>query len=78
MPEYFAKNGYHTLGVGKITHGYPGKIAFHEYGGNFHGFGPYPPGRQRFNYFLPDVPWSGTLTDWGRFPDQDADLSDTN
>ena len=52
MPEYFAKNGYHTLGVGKITHGYPGKIAFHEYGGNFHGFGPYPPGRQRFNYFL--------------------------
>ena len=77
MPEYFAKNGYHTLGVGKITHGYPGKIAFHEYGGNFHGFGPYPPGRQRFNYFLPDVPLSGTLTDWGRFPDQDADLSDT-
>ena len=77
MPEYFAKNGYHTLGVGKITHGYPGKIAFHEYGGNFHGFGPYPPGRQRFNYFLPDVPWSGTLTDWGKFPDQDTDLSDT-
>ena len=25
MPEYFAKNGYHTLGVGKITHGYLGK-----------------------------------------------------
>ncbi len=76
LPEYFARHGYHTLGVGKITHGYAGKLAFDEYGGDFRGFGPYPPGRKRFNYFLPDVPWSGTLTDWGAFPAVDKELSD--
>jgi len=76
LPEYFAQHGYQTLAAGKITHGYPPSKAFQEYGGKFGGFGPYPKGRKRFNYQLPDVPWSGTLTDWGAFPDADEKMAD--
>lgn len=76
LPEYFAKHGYRTLAAGKITHGYPPQKAFDEFGGKFHGFGPYPKGKKRFHYHLPDVPWSGTLTDWGPFPDEDKKMSD--
>lgn len=76
LPEYFARYGYRTLGVGKITHGYSPKIAFHEYGGKFAGSGPKPPNGRRFNYFLPDVPWTGTQTDWGAYPDSDPQMTD--
>ena len=76
LPEYFAAHGYRTMAVGKITHGYSAKIAFDDYGGSFQGFGPYPPQRERFNYFLPDVRWTGTLTDWGAFPATNDELSD--
>ena len=76
LSEYFAGHGYRTLAVGKITHGYSPQVAFQEYGGNFSGSGPKPPNAQRFNYFLPDVPWTGTQTDWGAFPDSDAEMTD--
>ncbi|MCP4781920.1 MAG: hypothetical protein GY903_23195 [Fuerstiella sp.] len=32
--------------------------------------------RQRFHYQLPDVPWTGTQTDWGAFPDIDNKMPD--
>ena len=72
----FAGHGYRTLAVGKITHGYPAKLAFDSYGGKFDGSGPKPSGGRRFNYHLPDVPWTGTQTDWGAFPEKDDDMSD--
>ncbi len=76
LPEYFARHGYATFGVGKITHGYPAELAFQEYGGWPDGFGPKPANGKRFNYHLPDVPFSGTQTDWGAFPDSDEQMPD--
>ena len=76
LSQIFAERGYRTLAVGKITHGYSAKLAFDEYGGKFAGSGPKPSGGRRFNYHLPDVPWTGTQTDWGAFPERDNDLSD--
>ncbi|WP_197441707.1 sulfatase [Thalassoglobus polymorphus] len=76
LPEYFSKQGYHTMGVGKITHGYPEKLAFNEYGGWKDGFGPKPKQGRRFNYELPETPYSGTQTDWGAFPKKDEQMPD--
>ncbi len=76
LPEYFAQHGYETFAVGKVTHGYRAEVAFDHYGGNFDGAGPKPPNKQRFNYQLPKVPWTGTQTDWGAFPDVDEKMSD--
>lgn len=76
LPEYFAQHGYKTMGVGKLTHGYPADIAFQEYGGWSSGYGPKPKKNQRFNYHLPDGPYSGTQTDWGAFPDADDKMPD--
>ena len=76
LPEYFAKHGYQTLAAGKIFHGYPDELAFQEYAGKWDGFGPKPANGKRFNYFLPDVPWTGTQTDWGAFPDVDSKMPD--
>ena len=74
LTEYFASHGYKTMGVGKIAHGYSDKIAFDQYGGKFDGSGPKP--QERFHYHLPDVPYSGTQTDWGAFPDVDEKMPD--
>ena len=76
LPEYFAQYGYKTLAVGKITHGYPDKIAFQQFGGRFAKSGPKPPNEKRFHYHLPDVPWTGTQTDWGEFPSSDDQMPD--
>ena len=76
VSHYFADHGYRTLAVGKITHGYPAKLAFDSYGGKFAGSGPKPSGGRRFNYHLPNVPWTGTQTDWGAFPDREEEMSD--
>ncbi len=78
LPEYFAKHGYETLAVGKITHGYPHDIAFQKYGGKFGGSGPKPGGKTvRFQY-SPDLslPFTGTQTDWAAFPDSDEKMPD--
>ena len=76
LPQYFAQHGYETLAVGKICHGYPDNMAFQTYGGKWDGFGPKPLNGHRFNYQLPDVPWTGTQTDWGTFPDVDRKMPD--
>jgi arylsulfatase A-like enzyme len=73
LPQYFSRHGYRTMGVGKIAHGYPLEQVFEESGpkGNS---GPKP--KERFQYHLPDVPWTGTQTDWGMFPDVDEKMPD--
>ncbi len=76
MPEYFSKQGYETMAVGKLMHGYPDNVAFQTYGGKFENFGPKPADGFRFNYHLPKVPWSGTQTDWGVFPESDEMMPD--
>ncbi len=74
LPQYFASHGYLTLGCGKITHGFSPQKAFDLFAGTFGGSGPKP--KQRFHYHLPDVPFSGTQTDWGAFPDVDDKMPD--
>ena len=76
LPEYFSRNGYETFAVGKVTHGYRPETAFDHYGGKFAGSGPKPAKGLRFNYLLPDVPYTGTQTDWGPFPDHDEEMPD--
>ena len=76
IPHYFSRHGYQTWGVGKIAHGYSDKKLFDVYGGKFSGSGPKPPNGKRFNYFPPDLPWTGTQTDWGAFPERDEDMTD--
>ena len=46
LPEYFKKNGYHTMGIGKLFHVYAPKGMFDEEGGRVKGFGPHP--KKRF------------------------------
>lgn len=78
LPEYFAQHGYETLAVGKITHGYPHDVAFQRYGGGLGGSGPKPGDKTvRFQY-SPDlsIPFTGTQTDWGPFPDVDEKMPD--
>ena len=76
MPQFFSAHGYATWGVGKIAHGYSDKKLFDVYGGKFSGSGPKPANGKRFNYYPPEVPWTGTQTDWGAFPDRDEDMTD--
>lgn len=74
LPEYFSRHGYRTYACGKISHGYSAELAFDEYGGSFDGFGPKP--KERFHYFLPENPYTGTQTDWGAYPDVDSKMPD--
>ncbi len=68
LPQWFADNGYHTMGTGKITHnGFP-KNAFEE-SGKYRGFGPKP--KERFVWKN-----EGTQTDWGAFPESDEMMPD--
>jgi arylsulfatase A-like enzyme len=80
LPEYYKKNGYHTMGIGKLFHVYAPKGIFDEEGGRVRGFGPHP--KKRFV-------WDGygtskerkekygrTNTDWGAFPETDSEMPD--
>lgn len=69
LPEWFAQNGYHTMGVGKLFHGHAPAGALHESGGRERGFGPKPPERLRWDR-------GSTSTDWGPFPDSDEEMPD--
>lgn len=75
LPEYFAANGYKTMGVGKLLHSGDEAGAFQQFGGTFGMFGPYPERRFKF-----DPEWfgqpKGTVTDWGAFPSQDESMPD--
>ena len=76
MTEYFAQHGYRTLGVGKITHGYPLNQAVQKAGPKGSS-GPKPPNEHRFHYTPdPAVPYTGTQTDWGVFPEADDKMPD--
>ncbi|MEM9940525.1 MAG: sulfatase [Planctomycetota bacterium] len=76
IPEYFAKHGYATTGVGKVTHGYREEIAFQKFGGEFEKSGPKPPDNRRFHFRPPDHPFIGTQTDWGAYPESDGQMPD--
>ncbi len=71
LPEYFKQNGYHTMGVGKIFHEHAPAGVFDESGGREKGFGPLPPGKQKFHWNR-----EGTQTDWGAFPAADEEMPD--
>ena len=75
LPQYFRQHGYRTLGAGKITHGYSNDRAFEIYGPKGSS-GPKPENGFRFHYHLPDVPYTGTQTDWGAFPENDQEMPD--
>ena len=81
LPQHFARHGYRTFGVGKITHGIPLKSVV-DVAGPTGNSGPKPkdesggePGR--FHY-RPDMesPFSGTQTDWAPFPKRDELMPD--
>lgn len=68
MPEFFRDNGYHVMAVGKIFHNHVPKGSVDESGGR----GPWdkhPDGKQKYN-------GGKTLTDWGRWPGKEEDMSD--
>jgi arylsulfatase A-like enzyme len=69
MSEYFAENGYKTMGIGKIFHNGAPEGSFEEYGGRIKGFGPHPE-----NEFVWDS--DRTNTDWGVYPERDEDMID--
>jgi len=81
LPQYFARHGYKTYGVGKITHGMPLDEAVNVAGSSGSSGpkpeGPKPPNDVRFN-FTPDynVPYTGTQTDWAAFPEKDGQMPD--
>jgi len=69
LPEYFKKNGYKTLGVGKIFHGHAPKGIFQHSGGRIKGYCPKPTKPFKWNQ-------KGTSTDWGAFPQHDSLMND--
>ncbi len=69
LPQWFGRNGYHTMAVGKIFHQHAPQGTFAESGGRFAGFGPRPPQRMRWNR-------EGTSTDWGAYPETDEEMPD--
>lgn len=73
LPDHFAVHGYKTLGVGKIMHNRRLEQQFQQSGpeGNS---GPKPV--RRFQFQPPDLPWSGTQTDWGVFPNVAGTMPD--
>lgn len=76
LPDVFEKNGYKTLGVGKIFHNGDKAKVFDTYGGNFDKYGPSP--EKRFKYDPSSFPGKsgGTQTDWGVYPEYDSLMTD--
>ncbi len=75
LPKYFEQNGYQTFACGKLFHNGDKAKVFQDYGGHS-SFGPKP--KKRFKY---DPAWfpekiGGTQTDWGAFPETDAEMPD--
>lgn len=69
LPEFFKNHGYHTMGKGKIFHNHAPEGVFDESAGREGGFGPKP--EKRLKWFN-----EGTSTDWGAFPETDAEMPD--
>lgn len=80
LPDYLEKQGYKTLGVGKVFHGGDENGVFQEYGGVFPEmkFGPYLKDRKRKNYnpaWFPNKR-GGTVTDWAPMDLPDSAMTD--
>ncbi len=69
LPEYLARHGYKTMGIGKLFHQHAPEGAFEISAGRIGGFGPKPPERWHWDR-------DGTSTDWGPFPERDAEMPD--
>ncbi|WP_051774709.1 sulfatase [Formosa agariphila] len=80
LPEYFKKNGYHSMGIGKLFHNYAPDGMFDEGGGRVKGFGPFPEKRFVWDGFGTSKSRKGqygrTNTDWGAFPESDTLMPD--
>lgn len=78
LPEYFSKQGYHTMGIGKLFHIHAPEGAFDESGGRVKGFGPLPEERFAWDGFgTSDRKHYGrTSTDWGAYPEADSLMPD--
>lgn len=68
IPQHLARNGYKTIGAGKLFHQQDEK-EFQQYGGRFGGFGPRPPKPLSAGHTHP-------LWDWGAFPALDEQMAD--
>lgn len=77
LPEYFKKQGYHTMGIGKLFHQHAPDGLFDESGGRYKGFGPVPEERFVWDGFAEEKEKYGrTSTDWGAFPSADSLMPD--
>ncbi|MEL7162802.1 MAG: sulfatase, partial [Bacteroidota bacterium] len=78
LPEYFRREGYRTMGVGKLFHQHAPRGLFEESGGRTKGFGPLPPERFVWDgYGTSDRKHYGrTSTDWGAYPETDTLMPD--
>jgi arylsulfatase A-like enzyme len=78
LPEYFKKNGYHTMGIGKLFHSHAPEGMFDESGGREERFGPYPEKRFVWDGFGTSdrKNYGRTNTDWGAFPEADSLMPD--
>lgn len=75
LPEYFKRQGYHTMGIGKLFHQHAPDGVLDESGGRSRGFGPSP--KKRFKWQgKASNGYSGTSTDWGAYPDADSLMPD--
>jgi arylsulfatase A-like enzyme len=68
LHEFFSRRGYEPLAVGKLFHQHVPKGTVDQSGGRG-GWGPMPD--QRINWRR-----KGTLTDWGAYPENDAQMPD--
>ena len=75
LPEYFKRQGYHTMGIGKLFHQHAPEGLFDESGGRARGFGPQPKERFKWSGKAPEN-YSGTSTDWGAYPEEDSLMPD--
>lgn len=76
LPEYFRKNGYYTMGIGKIFHSHAPEGVFDESGGRVSGFGPSPSERFVWTGIADKEGYGKTGTDWGAFPEADSLMPD--
>ena len=78
LPEYFKKEGYTTMGIGKLFHQHAPDSLFDESGGRAKGFGPLPDKRFAWDGLGSADPekYGKTSTDWGAFPSSDTLMPD--
>jgi arylsulfatase A-like enzyme len=75
LPEYFGRQGYHTMGIGKLFHQHAPAGVFAESGGRKGGFGPKPPERLKWQG-IGGEGYGNTSTDWGAYPAADSLMPD--